>query len=237
MDCVPIASDTTARTFVRRHHYSHAYPVARRRFALLQDGLIAGIAVFAQPMSDGIFREFDAPAQECLDLGRLVLLDRVGANAETWFLSRCFAALKKEGFAAIVAMSDPQSRTDAQGNVVFKGHVGTIYQALNGRYLGRTTPRTLRLLPNGTVFASRTETKIRDRRKGWRYAALQLIRAGAPPLPADDVPDLGAWLAAATATVTRSLRHAGNHRYGWALRRHIWREDISDLPYPKTLDP
>lgn len=235
LGCVPIARDADARAFVEAHHYSRSYPAARHRFALLQDGLLCGVAVFAQPMHAGVFRDFAAPAAECLDLGRFVLLDRVGANAETWFLARCFRALRAEGFGGVVAMSDPVPRTDVAGGVTFRGHVGTIYQASNAHYMGRATARTLRILPDGSVFSARAESKIRARESGWRYAVGQLVEAGATPPPAD-AEDLRPWLKQALSAVTRPLKHGGNHRYGWALTRKAWAATAQRLAYPKGLE-
>ena len=58
------------------------------------------------------------------------------------------------------------------------GHVGIIFQAFNGVYLGRATPRTLHLLPDGTVLSDRAIQKIRKGERGWRYAAAQLEDLG-----------------------------------------------------------
>lgn len=235
LSVAPLARDRDARAFVETHHYAASYPAARRRFALLQDGLLCGVAVFSQPMSDGVFRDFSAPAPECLELGRFVLLDHIAANAETWFLARCLKSLRAEGFAGVIAMSDPHPRADAAGAVTFRGHVGTIYQASNAHYLGRATARTLRLLPDGTTFSDRAASKIRAREQGWRYAVGQLVEAGATPPPAD-APDLRPWLKAALAAVTRPLAHRGNHRYGWALQRRAWAAAAPRLAYPKGLE-
>jgi hypothetical protein len=220
---------------VEAHHYSASYPAARRRFGLFQDGPLCGVAVFSQPMSDGVFRDFAAPPAECLELGRFVLLDHIAANAETWFLARCLKSLRAEGFAGVVAMSDPHPRRDSSGAVTFRGHVGTIYQASNAHCLGRSTARTLHLLPDGTTFSARAAQKIRAREQGWRYAVAQLTEAGAAPPPAE-ADDLRPWLRAALSAVTRPLRHRGNHRYGWALHRRAWAADTSRLAYPKTLE-
>lgn len=235
LDCAPIARDRDARAFVESHHYSHSYPAARRRFALLQDGLTVGVAVFSQPMHAGVFAPFAAPAAECLELGRFVLLDAVGANAETWFLARCFASLRREGFGGVIAMSDPVARTAADGSPTFRGHVGTIYQASNAHYLGRATARSLHLLPDGTTLSARTISKIRSQDRGRAYAERQLIDAGAPPrLPTEDP---CAWLARVLPLITRRLRHEGNHRYGWALHRRAWAAaSPAKLAYPKTLE-
>ena len=236
LSVAPIARDRDARAFVETHHYSSSYPAARRRFGLLQDGLLCGVAVFSQPMSDGVFRDFDASPAECLELGRFVLLDAVAANAETWFLARCLRALRGEGFGGVIAMSDPHPRADATGAVTFRGHVGTIYQASNAHYLGLATRRTLRLLPDGTTFSDRAASKIRARESGWRYAVGQLVEAGATPPPADAA-DLRPWLKVALAAVTRPLAHHGNHRYGWALHRKAWAAAAPRLAYPKGLEP
>jgi hypothetical protein len=104
---------------------------------------------------------------------------------------------------------------------VFPGHVGTIYQAFNGVYSGRSTPRTLRLLPDATVFSDRAAQKIRARERGWVYAVEQLVTHGAAA-PRDGE-DLGAWLRAALALVTRPVRHPGNYRYVWPLARGLVR--------------
>ena len=234
LSCEPLARDRDARAFVEAHHYSRSYPAARRRFGLLQDGLLCGVAVFSQPMHDAVFRDFSAPAADCLELGRFVLLDRIAANAETWFLARCFKALRLEGFAGVVAMSDPVPRTDATGEVVFRGHYGCIYQASNAHYMGRATGRALHLLPDGSVFSARAASKIRSREQGWRYAVGQLVEAGAQA-PSQDQ-DLRAWLAVQLPLVTRRMKHGGNHRYGWALHKKAWAASAPKLAYPKGLE-
>lgn len=140
-----------------------------------------------------------------------------------------------------MSFSDPVPRWSAAGELVLPGHIGTVYQAHNACYLGRATPRTLRLLPDGTTFSARAAQKIRAGEQGWRYAATALVRHGAsaPRCLSSGYPDakeLAAWLPAALAATTRRLRHAGNHRYAWALRRAARRFLQHPRPYPKQLD-
>jgi hypothetical protein len=52
------------------------------------------------------------------------------------------------------AAADPVPRRTASGVLVTPGHVGTIYAATNAVYAGRATARTVKLLPDGTVFHS-----------------------------------------------------------------------------------
>lgn len=224
--------DTTARAFVTRHHYSGTYPAARRRFGLHARfvGLV-GVAVFSQPMSDASLRPWGR--DDAMELGRLVLLDDVRANAESWFVAWCFEVLRREGLAGIVSHSDPEARTDADGARVFVGHIGTVYQALGVVYTGCASPRTMRLAADGRELSNRAASKLRNGERGARYAAAQLVAAGArEPSPGED---LAAWYRAEVARITRAQRHHGNHRYVWALSRGAHRDlRASSLPYPKV---
>lgn len=231
-EVAPIASDTAARAFVEAHHYSGSYPAARRRFGLFERGELVGVAVFSVPMRASVLRPWSL--DDGLELGRFVLLDGVRANGESWFLARALDALRAEGWAGVVSLSDPTARTSTSGAVVFGGHVGTIYQASNAIYTGRASPQTLRLLPDGSVFSNRAASKIRKSERGWRYAVEQLVAHGAP----EPRGDLHAWLREVVPTITRPLRHHGNHRYVFPLSRAAKRAAPASLAYPKlTLQP
>jgi hypothetical protein len=230
-----IAGDTAAKAFVLAHHYSGSLPATRWRFGLYRAGDLVGVAVFSVPTNPKALRPLPGDADSSTELGRFVLLDDVPGNGETWFLGRCFEALRHKGLTGVVSFSDPVERTSASGARVFPGHVGTIYQAHNAVYLGRATARTLHLLPNGTVLSPRSLQKIRAQERGWRYAIEQLVTAGAPaPVLSDD---LRPWLGRALAAVTRTIRHGGNHKYVWALDRRARRGLPASLPYPKFARP
>jgi len=233
LDVGEIPDDTTAKAFVVAHHYSSTFVAARFRFGLYERGALVGVAVFSHPISTALFRGLPDPAA-AVELGRLVLLDRVGANAESWFVARCFALLRAHGLSGVVSCSDPVPRSSADGAVILGGHVGTVYQALSAVYAGRNTARTLKLLPDGRVFSDRAVSKIRSRDQGWRYAAGQLVAHGADPLGEDD--DARVWLRHWLARLTRPLVHGGNHRYLWALDKRDRRHLPASLPYPKMRD-
>lgn len=135
-----IRGDQEARAFIERHHYLRSYPAARRRFGLFRKGSLTGVAVFSHPVNDRSLAVFPGTASESLELGRLVLLDDVAANGESWFVSRCFDALRREGFVGVVSFCDPLPRQGEGGEVVFNGHIGVVYQALSAIYLGRSQP-------------------------------------------------------------------------------------------------
>lgn len=225
-----IAHDSEARSFVEEHHYSASYPAARFRFGLYRHGKLKGVAVFSHPCNDAVLTNvFRCPALDAVELGRFVLLDEVPANGETWFLARCFELLRREPLVGVVSFSDPVPRRSVNGETVHPGHIGTIYQAFNGHYLGRGSARTLLLLPDGSILNARTVQKIRRMERGWKYAAALLEKFGAEPLNDDPTLWLDRWLPA----LTRPLRHPGNHKYGWPLQQSARKWMPASLPYPK----
>lgn len=227
-----IESDTEARRFVERHHYSGSYPAARMRVGLYRGSDLVGVAVFSQPASQAaLVASFPF---ECngVELGRLVLLDGVPANGESWFMARAFE-LARGRFDAVVSHSDPMPRTLASGELVFPGHVGTIYQALNAVYRGITPRRTWRLLPDGSVLSARLLSKLRGHERGWRYGVELLVKHGAPA----PTGDWATWVKTSVDLVSRPVRHPGNHRYIWALDRAMARRLPPSLRYPKLNRP
>lgn len=228
-EVAPLDTDNEPKAFILLHHYLASYPAARFRYGLFRGAALVGVAVFSVPANPATLRVIPAPTAESVELGRLVLLDEVPANGETWFLGRCFEQLRHEGLAGVVSFSDPFPRTTADGRVVHVGHVGTIYQAFNATYLGRARVDTLRLLPDGRTLSSRALAKLRKMERGWRYTAGLLEAQGAAPLRGDPQVWLEHWL----PRLTRKLRHPGNHKYAWALRGALRRRLPDSLPYPK----
>src|SRR5260370_22077353 len=137
-DVQVLTRDSSAKAFVEEHHYSRSYPAARFRFGLYERGVLGGVAVFSHPCNDrALTNVFRCPAPEAVELGRFVLVDSVPGNGETWFLSRCFQLLRREGLAGVISFSDPLPRRGIGGELVHPGHVGTVYQHFNARYIGR----------------------------------------------------------------------------------------------------
>lgn len=231
LEVAAIDTDTEARRFVERHHYEHSYPAARFRLGLYERDEFVGCAVFSQPVNDRTLAVLPGAGLERIELGRLVLLDRVGANAESWFVARCFELLRAEGIVGVVSFSDPLRRHARDGTVVTPGHVGIVYQALNATYLGRSRAERRLVLPDGTIVHNRSLSKIRKRERGYRPIVDRLVRLGAPELRGDD--DARAWLTSTIATIARSVPHPGNHKYAWTLRRRDRRFLPASLAYPK----
>ena len=231
-DVAPL-EELAAKAFVTSHHYSGSYPAARFRYGLHRRGRLVGVAVFSVPMRWEVFKPLPFAGRESVELGRFVLVDEVPGNGETWFLARCFEQLRTKGLRGVVSFSDPIPRTTLDGRRVFPGHVGTIYQAHNGAYVGRGRADTLRLLPDGRVLSRRAISKIRNGEQGLHYASAILESHGAAPLGGQDP---RAWLAHWLPRLTRPLRHPGTFKYAWTLhRRDRSALKCHHLAYPKLL--
>jgi hypothetical protein len=229
-DVIALKDDTTPKAFCERHHYEHSFPAAKFRFGLYRRCELVGVAVFSVTWPHVLRPLFGEAWRTSFELGRFVLLDDVAANGETWFLARSFEQLRAEGVAGIVSFSDPHPRHGADGRLVFRGHIGNIYQAFNARYLGTSRRQTEYLLPDGTIFANRSTGKVRSGERGFRYACGQLETFGAERYAGGDRVE---WLHRALAQVTRRVRHPGKHRYAWGLNRRVSRHMPEGLRYPK----
>jgi hypothetical protein len=239
---VQTIDEASAKAFTIQHHYAHSFPAARYRAGLfVRDRFLreqlAGVAVFSVPMSQGVIPHhfLGLEPNRGTELGRLVLLDSIPANGESWFVARAFKLLKERLplIDGVLSYSDPVERVDAAGNVVKRGHIGTVYQALNAAYLGRARSRTMILSNDGRVFSARALSKLRNEESGAGYAYEQLRALGAPNRRPFEDPKTYADRAL-TEGGFRKVRHPGNHTYAWWLgdrrRRPAWQQ----ASYPKA---
>jgi hypothetical protein len=231
-----------AAPFVEAHHYAGTMPVCRLAVGLFRNGKggtsqLVGVCAFAVPINNASVPKSAGladPSNAC-DLGRLVLLDDVGGNGESFLVSRAFRHLRRErpSILSVISYADPVRRTDSDGRVYLPGHVGALYAIMGSRYVGRSTPRHDLLLPDGRPISSRALSKIRNGETGQRYAVEQLVRAGARE------PALGEERAAWIADLEhrgflRRQRHPGNHVYVFPLTRaaRIAAARVQSYPYP-----
>lgn len=221
---VDVLSPGVAKAFVDAHHYSGTCAPPAHPIGLYQRGELAGVAAFGPLPSMNAHRHVfpTLSTTEGVTLGRFVLLESVAFNAESWFIARCFEVLAGRGVVGVDSCADPRW-----------GHIGQIYQATNGRHVGRTNPATIHVFDDGTELSNRTEGKARRGEVGRRYAVDQLVaRGAAPPVPGED---MHAWVKRWRRELTRNLRHPGKYRYMWCLDRRRRREVLrfAPLPYPK----
>lgn len=221
---VEVIPESDARPFVERHHYAGSYPAARLAVGLMRAQRwvvpeLVGVAVFSVPMQPRAipcYAGVDAAAG--VELGRLVLLDDVPGNGESWFVARAFRALRAAHpeVCAVLSYSDPVPRSTEDGEVIMPGHVGVVYQALNATYHGRSSARTLCVDREGKVVSARGLSKLRNGESGAAAVYDRLVRAGAPRMRQGE--DAKAWVTRALAEGPfRRLQHPGNHAYTWRL--------------------
>jgi len=216
-----------AKPFVETHHYSGSFPASRLSVGLFRNGpagtsQLVGVCTFAQPSNN---RSVAKTANlrhhtHAVDLGRLVLLDDVGCNGESFLVSRALRLLRqnKPEVVSVISYADPVKRRVVGSGTVHGGHIGRIYQVMDALYLGRATPRTLDVMPNGLVFSPRALSKLRAGETGADYAVRQLMSAGADPIGSAEDPE--AWLQRLRGCgfFTR-IRHPGTHKYLFPLTR------------------
>lgn len=239
---VDVLHEAAAKGFVTEQHYSRSYPAAVLNVGLYgARSRLLGVAVFSVPMNQQVVPAYTSlPAAQGVELGRFVLLDEVPRNAESWMLGRAFDLLRqeKQHLHAVVSYSDPVPRRAADGRVVMPGHVGIIYQAHNGRLVGRSSARTLHVGPDGRVLSERTLSKIRLGEAGAASAQRTLESMGAPSrAPRESGAD---WVRRVLASgMFRPVRHPGNYCYAWPLVKGGSRKRVLELgfraalPYPK----
>jgi hypothetical protein len=224
-EVVVLDDDRTAKRFVCDHHYSGSYPAAKFRVGLFtkrqfEKEELSGTAVFSVPRGAAVVPAWytDLRPDQGVELGRFVLLDHLAANAETWFQARALRALRRAfpAIKAVVSFCDPVERTSTDGQVIKRGHVGTVYSAGGAQRLGRSKPRTLRLMPNGLVASERALSKLRNDECGAAYALRQLIAAGAPSRRLFEAAD-DYLRRLEEERFFRLVRHPGNVVFGWRL--------------------
>lgn len=252
-------SDNLAGGFVRTHHYSGSYPAAVFRVGLYRMQELVGVCVFGVPAQQASIPKWTGHGPgDGVVLSRFVLVDDVPANGETWFLGRAFDALVRgrPGCKVVLSYSDPVPRTTYRGEIVMGGHVGTIYQAFNGDYHGRSKRETQWFGPDGRIFDRRSFSKIRNGEQGAAGAYDRLLALGVSPKRSAE--DWASYIHRIKAEFFRRVRHPGNHVYTWPLlppfqllgrgtRKRLRRREraeimervplpVPPLPYPKHID-
>ena len=231
--------------FCEEHHYSNSYSVTRAQFGMFrqEDHAICGVAGFSVPMHNAVVARYVADASvkgdgNAVELGRFVLLDEVGKNGESWFLGQSFRQIKDELplIDTVLAMSDPIPRKTLAGQLVMPGHIGGIYQAFNGRYVGRSSKTTKILTDSGHVVNARSLSKVRNLEDGYKGMIRKMTNKFGcrPPEPNEN---LRLWSKEVTANYRR-IKHPGNHVYVWAVgnnkeKRESRKKFVPELPRPK----
>lgn len=237
-----IANHSVARKFIVENHYLPSLPQASFVYGMYRRDRLVGAAVFGRGATEASLKVVPGGPASGLILSRFLLLEEVPGNGETWFLARCFDGLKREGLTGVVSYSDPIKRTNRHGQTVFAGHIGNIYQAHNGIYLGRSKPGVELLFPDGTTLDQRSLSKLRGygngRTKsiqGWNGVVRRLVAQGADE-PADSNREtVKEWSNHWVAKLTKPVDHPGKHKYAWCLEPKYRNRMPLSQRYPKWL--
>lgn len=147
------------KDFVETHHYSRNVNGVKinKCFSVRYNGELCGGVIFGS-LSTTAWKKFADSEEHVLELRRLVLLDEVGKNSESYVVSKTIKWLKQHRpeVKVIVAYADPMY-----------GHDGTIYKASNFEYLGLSgADKGYRDPESGKVYHSRA---LRTRDDHYRY--------------------------------------------------------------------
>jgi len=131
-------STKDGKEFVKEHHYSHGIHNGPMTYGLFEGLELVGVCAFATPCSEAVCASVFGQdyKRSVTELHRLVLLDRMPKNTESWFIVRALRELKKDRpyYNAVLSFADAT-----------QGHVGTIYQATNAIYCGMSGRATFYL--------------------------------------------------------------------------------------------
>jgi hypothetical protein len=117
----------TARDMIVANHYSHKWQTTfgLENFGVFLDDELLGVAVYGHAMNSAAWGSITTiPREQCIELNRLWIDDRLGANTETWLMGRTFRLLRELGYRLVQSFADGRLG------------VGTIYQAANFTYHG-----------------------------------------------------------------------------------------------------
>lgn len=134
-----------AKEYIIANHYSHGcHNAPSPCYGLFDKDNLIGVLMFATPCSEAVRSSLwgEQFKNRVVELHRLHILDITPKNTESWFISKCLKMLKKD-------------RPKTKGVISFadttQGHQGTIYQATNFYYIGKTSSATFYLDESGRL--------------------------------------------------------------------------------------
>lgn len=203
IDRIPLA---LASPFIKEHHYSHGHHGGPSPCvgAFDANDRLVGVCMFATPCSENVrAKPFGWEERDRVtELHRLALLDECPRNSESTMISASLRILLsyKPQIRCVVSFADPT-----------QGHLGTIYQATNFLYTGRSGRATFYLDSDGRLR--------HPRQNGVNITSEDALRLGWTPTQRD-------------GKMRYIMVIAPDRR-----ERRFWQERLSfsSLPYPKVI--
>ena len=147
-----------AKNIIIKHHYSHAFPSAEICLGFYVDKKLNAVVIYGKSATS---KMADSLPGKYLELVRLFSFDWAGKNMESYCISQSIKFIKKNypDVKVLVSFADPE-----------QGHSGTIYQATNWLYCGKSQPDEWYLVdgekihPRSMVakYGTRGEKKLND---------------------------------------------------------------------------
>lgn len=154
-----------AKEYIHANHYSKgSHNAPSPCYGLFDNEDLIGVLMFATPCSENVRSSIfgEDYKNSVVELHRLHILDITPKNTESWFISRALKLLKSDRphTKAVISFSDPT-----------EGHYGTIYQASNATYIGKSSPARFYRDENGRLRHPRQNgvniTVAMAKEKGW----------------------------------------------------------------------
>ncbi len=167
---IKILSRPAANEYIVKHHYTHAPSVSVLNLGVFRDNALIGVISYGQSVAPKMHTALISYLQkdEYFELLRLHVKDVTPKHFESWFISESFKWIKEfyPKVKILVSFADPS-----------EGHNGTIYQATNWHYVGKTSKaKFYRNIKTGKLVHPRTYLK-------W-------VQAGKWDLIKDHVPEI-----------------------------------------------
>jgi len=134
-------SEQAAKFACENYHYSENIPKGKRvRIGVWEDGDFIGAVLYGAGANTNIGSSFGLDQTEACELTRVALREHEAPVTQILSVSRKLITDQHPGIRVIISYADPD-----------QGHKGTIYQADNWYYLGKTDARPF-LVVNGTTY-------------------------------------------------------------------------------------
>ena len=179
-------------------HYAKAVPACKWSYSVFtDDGKWCGVIVYSSGASPQIGKPYGLFQGEVLELVRVALNGRQKATSEAVSASLRMVRKDARNVKMIVSYADTE-----------QGHLGTIYQATNWKYVGVSKGHAYYVV-NGKRLHSKTVTA-----KGWRQSEK--------------------WLRENVDKSAKVVRGGDKHKYLFIFDKKLQRRlEGSFLPYPK----
>lgn len=147
-----------AKSIVVENHYSHSMPSAEVSLGLYYKDRCAGVVVYGPSASSKMKQSL--PSSNYLELVRLFAFDWTPKNVESYLIGQSIKWIRnhRSDIKVLVSFADPS-----------EGHFGTIYQATNWLYCGKSLGDKWYIIdgkkthPRSVVakYGTRSEPKLR----------------------------------------------------------------------------